>query len=243
MISREQRTSARWPDWAGESGRTPSCPRLRSSSSWSIRSAAGTTTSASPSPTAATSAAPTACRRTSSSSTAPSCSRFEEIAHFVRVAAGAGRGQGPAHRRRAADAQGPAQARAACSPPSPASATSGLTTNGILLADQAAGAFRRRAAAAERLARHARPRPLPRTDPPRRRSRRCWPGWRPRSGPGSTRSRSTRSPSAGSPSTTSCRWPATAASTASSCGSSSTCRSGPRRGSATRSSSPTKSWT
>ena len=93
---------------------------------------------------------------------------FEEIARVRPRRGAAGRRQGPAHRRRAADAEGPAQARRACSSRSPASRDVGLTTNGILLADQAAGALRRRAAAAQRLPRHARPRPLPRTDAPRR---------------------------------------------------------------------------
>ena len=49
---------------------------------------------------------------------------FEEIERFVRVAAGAGDRQDPAHRRRAAGAPRPARRWSRCSPRSPASRTS-----------------------------------------------------------------------------------------------------------------------
>ena len=119
-------------------------------------SAAGTTTCASRSPTAATSAAPTACRRTSTFLDRTELLTFEEIARVRPRRGRAGHRQGPAHRRRAADAEGPAQAGAHARR-DPGHQDVGLTTNGILLADQAAGALRRRPAAAQRLARHARP--------------------------------------------------------------------------------------
>ena len=67
---------------------------------------------------------------------------FEEIERFVRAVVAAGHQQAAAHRRRAAGAGRPARARAACSRRSPGIDDIALTTNGMLLDEQADGAAR-----------------------------------------------------------------------------------------------------
>ena len=131
---------------------------------------------------------------------------FEEITRFRPRRGGAGHRQAAADRRRTADAQGPAQARRACSPSVPGIRDVGLTTNGILLAEQAEVLFDAGLRRLNVIAGYARPRPLPRTDPARRPGAGARRARRPPSEPGSRRSRSTPSPSAASPSTMWCRW-------------------------------------
>ena len=90
------------------------------------------------SPTAATCAANTACRRTTTSGCrARTCCTSRRSAPLVDVFLGARRRQGAADRRRTAAAPRPAGARAHARRASPGCSDLALTTNGVLLADQA----------------------------------------------------------------------------------------------------------
>ena len=105
------------------------------------------------------------------------------------------------HRRRAAAAPRPADARPHRWPRATAIRDLALTTNGVLLAPQARGAARRRAAPDHRQPRHARARRASRPSPASTASTPSWPAsTRPRR-PASTRSRSTRSSCAASTTT------------------------------------------
>ena len=150
---------------------------------------------------------------------------------------------GAADRRRAAAAPRPAAAR-----PAPRGETAlrdlALTTNGVLLAEQARGAPGGGAPPGHGQPRHAPARPLPRADAVRRArasARRA--STRPR-GSVSPRSRSTPSSCAASTTTSSCRSSSTAGASAPRCASSSTWTSAARRaGRGTRSSRGARSST
>ena len=84
------------------------------------------------------------------------------------------RPQTPRHRRRAAAAQGSCAARSGSWRPSKEFEDLALTTNGVLLADQAPGTLRRRLAPHQRASGYARPRAIQTASPGATTSTKCW---------------------------------------------------------------------
>ena len=148
---------------------------------------------------------------------------FEEIARLARAGRGPRRAQDPPHRRRAAAAPGPARSSWRMLAGIDGLEDLTLTTNGSLLAEQGAGARRGRPAAHHREPRLARRRGL------RAAQRRALPGgaaWSPASTPPSRRPGAHQGQHGRAAwrqrGRASCRWPASPASAATSCASSST---------------------